>query len=283
VWARHDLDWALDTSSSECVDVLCLQETKLHNEQLSDDMKAPPGFVSYWSFGQRKGYSGTAILVRDHLAVKPLAFSVGGSEHPEYDAEGRVVALDVCGVAVVCVYCPNGGSSNERLQFKHAWHEAFLHALAALKRSHAVVVLGDFNVAHRPIDVEFPERWANQSGFLLAERAWFDRLLAAGFVDTFRAERGDVAKQYTFWETRVDARRYNQGWRIDYVVVSEALREQVTDAFISAGILGSDHCPVGIELEVATGARSRASFGADPAGEPSSDTFDDDDDGGFRR
>jgi len=155
------------------------------------------------------------------------------------------------------VYFPNGGASPERLAFKHAWHDAFLDKLKHLAKTRAVVVVGDVNVAHRPIDLALPELWSQVSGFLPEERAWFDRLLAAGFIATFRAEKGDLPRQYSFWETRIGAREQNLGWRIDYAIISQDLEEKLADAWISPQVFGSDHCPVGVELDVAAPTSAR--------------------------
>jgi exodeoxyribonuclease-3 len=253
VMGRRDLDWAFAAGSA---DVVCLQETKMQLEQVTPELRSPSGFSrSFWSTHHtKKGYSGTAIFVRGGLHAEEFSFTVGGDAHPEYDAEGRVVAVDVGGCVVLSVYFPNGGSSDERLAFKHAWHDAFLDAVSALRAAgRHVVIAGDFNVAHTDLDLALPDRWQGVSGTLPVERAWFDRLLAAGFVDTFRAEKGDLPRQFTFWETRVDARSQNLGWRIDYVVVSQGLLEQLLDAWISPQIFGSDHCPVGVELDVDVG------------------------------
>lgn len=254
VWKRGDVQWAFSSD----VDVLGLQETKLQAGDVTDELRAPPGFRSLWCHGKRKGYSGTAVYAREQLGAEPFAFSVGGAAHPELDVEGRVVAVDLGALVLLNVYFPNGGSSLERLRFKHAWHDAFLHQLTRLATTRSVVVCGDFNVAHRAIDLALPDEWAEVSGFLPEERAWFDRLLAAGFVDTFRAEKGDLPRQYTFWETRTRARETNQGWRIDYVVVSRDLEDKLVDAWISPQVLGSDHCPVGVELAVPTRAAPSA-------------------------
>jgi exodeoxyribonuclease-3 len=250
VMGRHDLDWAFAGD----LDVVCMQETKIQPDHVTDALKSPPGYRrSWWSFhAVKKGYSGTAIFVKDGLPAEPFAFTIGGREHPEYDAEGRIVAVDLGAFVLLTVYFPNGGSSDDRLAFKHAWHEAFTDAVVDLQKSgRPVVITGDFNVAHTDLDLAQPERWAGQSGCLPVERAWLDRLLAAGFMDTFRAEKGDLPRQFTFWETRVDARSDNQGWRIDYVVMSRSLEEHLLDAWISPQIFGSDHCPVGVELDIA--------------------------------
>jgi exodeoxyribonuclease-3 len=252
VLSRGDLDWAFTGD----VDVLCLQETKIQPDHVTAAMKAPPGFSrSFWSFCEtKKGYSGTAIFVKDGLFAEPFALKIGGGTHPEYDIEGRITGVDLGAFVLFGVYFPNGGSSDERLTFKHAWHDAFLEAVIALQKTgRHVVVAGDLNVAHTDLDLAKPKEWAFVSGCLPVERAWFDRLLSAGFVDSFRAEKGDLPRQFTFWETRVDARSENLGWRIDYVVIPRALEEQLVDAWISPQIFGSDHCPVGVELDVRAG------------------------------
>lgn len=258
VHGRGDLSWAFDGDP----DVLCLQETKIQPEAITDEMKAPHSpsgrWRSWWSFGKKKGYSGTAVFVRDRFAAHPCELKLGGTDRPDLDEEGRVVGIDFGAFVLFNVYCPNGASGPERLAFKQVWHERFLAELIELKKTRSVVICGDFNIGHRTIDVAMPERWSRYSGFLPEERAWFDRFLAAGFVDTFRAEKGDLPRQYTFWETRVDARKKNVGWRIDYFIISADLEEKLVDAWISPQIMGSDHCPVGIELDVQLGAPPEA-------------------------
>ncbi len=276
VWKRGDLQWAFASD----VDLLCLQETKLQAGDLTDELRAPPGFRSLWSFGKKKGYSGTAVYLRDELRAEPFACTVGGTRHPEFDSEGRIVGVDLGALVLLNVYFPNGGSGPERLAFKHAWHDAFLEVITTLAATRSVVVCGDFNVAHRAIDLALPEQWADISGFLPDERAWFDRLLQAGFVDTFRAEKGDVPRQYTFWETRTRARESNQGWRIDYVVVSRELEDKLQDAWISPQVEGSDHCPVGAELAVAA---TRSGAPATLPDDGPEDELDDDDERPRRR
>lgn len=283
VLKRGELQWAFDGD----VDVLCLQETKLQADAVTDEMRHPQGFHSWWSFGKKKGYSGTAVFVRERLPAEPFSFLVGGRKHPERDHEGRVVGVDLGALVLLNVYFPNGGSGPERLAFKHAWHDAFLDELRALAARRSVVVCGDFNVAHRPIDLAQPEQWSAISGFLPEERAWFDRLLAAGFVDTFRAEKGELPRQYTFWETRSRARETNQGWRIDYLVISRDLEDKLVDAWISPQIAGSDHCPVGVELDVGPAAqvarRSALPQDAAPKDAATEDDAPDDDDDAPRR
>lgn len=253
VSGRQDLAWAFGGDSA--ADVVCLQETKIQPDAITRELRSPKGYErSFWSHhATKKGYSGTAIYVRDGLSAVPFDFKVGGAadvdDHADFDAEGRVVAVDLTDFVLINLYCPNGGQGGDRLSFKHAWHDALLARLVELKKTRAVVVCGDFNVAHRPIDLAFPDRWAKYSGFLPEERAWFDRLLQAGFIDSFRAEKGDLPRQFTFWETRVEARKDNHGWRIDYFAVDTALEDRLLDAWTSPQIFGSDHCPVGVELQ----------------------------------
>ncbi len=246
VHGRGDLSWAFDGD----VDVLCLQETKIQPDAVTDEMRSPPGWRSLWSHGKKKGYSGTAVYVREKFRAEPHPFQVGGAAHPELDGEGRLVALDLGAFVLLNLYFPNGASSDERLAFKTAYHEAFLERVTRLAEERSVVVCGDVNIGHKEIDVARPEKWGADSGFLPQERAWIDRLLAAGFIDTFRAEKGPIPRQYTFWETRVDARKDNLGWRIDYFFISKDLEEKQRDAWIWPQIMGSDHCPVGVELDV---------------------------------
>lgn len=279
VWKRGDLQWAFGGD----VDVLCLQETKVQAGDVTDEMRSPPGLRSLWSFGRKKGYSGTAVFVREGISAEPFPFPVGGDRHPDFDLEGRVVGVDLGPLVLLNVYFPNGGSGPERLAFKHAWHDAFLDELRRLAAARSVVVCGDFNVAHRPIDLALPEQWSSVSGFLPEERAWFDRLLSAGFVDTFRAEKGDLPRQYTFWETRTRARETNQGWRIDYVVTSRDLEDQLADAWIWPQIPGSDHCPVGVELDVDAGTAGDGLTALPDEEASDQEALDDDDDRPRRR
>lgn len=287
VLGRNDLDWAFAASSAGGdVDVLCLQETKLQADQLTEAMRTPPGFSrSFWAHAEtRKGYSGTAIFVRDGLDATAFPFPIGDDDHPDFDLEGRITGVDLGDLVVFSVYFPNGGRGGDRLTFKHAWHDRFLEKIQALSKHKRVVVAGDYNVAHTDLDLALPERWNGFSGTLPEERAWFDRLQGAGFKDTFRDIRGDLPKQFTFWETRVDARKDNLGWRIDYVTVSPALQDLVLDAWISPQIMGSDHCPVGVELDLPS-AESRllaqAGWG-EMEGDVDVDDEEDEDDEGAR-
>ena len=273
VAARGDHSWLFQPESN--LDVIGLQETKLQEPQLDTALRDPPGYRGFFSFGVRKGYSGTALYVRDTIACEQVPFLIGGATRPELDVEGRIVAVDFGAALVLCGYFPNGGSSDERLAFKHAWHDALLVRVLEHARQQPVILCGDFNIAHKPIDVALPERWAQHSGFLPVERAWFDRLLASGFVDSFRAEKGDLPRQFTFWDTRTDARPDNIGWRIDYVVVPLTLEERLLDAWIAPHVMGSDHCPVGVELDLRLQKRDAAAS-ADGRGEEDAEEHDGD-------
>jgi exodeoxyribonuclease-3 len=275
VHGRGDLAWAFDVD----VDVLCLQETKIQPDAIPDEIKSPPGWRSWWSFGKKKGYSGTAVFVRDAIPAEPFTFHIGRDDRPDFDEEGRVVGVDLGAFVLLDIYFPNGASGPDRLAYKRAWHERFLDEIVELKKARSVVVCGDFNIGHRPIDVALPEKWSKYSGFLPEEREWFDRMLSAGFVDTFRAEKGDLPRQFTFWETRIDARKDNLGWRIDYFLVSRDLEEKILDAWISPQIMGSDHCPVGVELDVKQAAAVAEDWEVSDDVEEESE----DDEGGWRR
>jgi exodeoxyribonuclease III len=280
VHKRGDLQWAFAGPSA--VDVLCLQETKIQADALTPTMTAPPGYRSCFSIGIRKGYSGTAIFVRDGIDWQERRFLIGGDDHPDYDQEGRICAIDIDGpqpITLINVYFPNGGS---RLEFKHAWHEAFSAALSSLAQQRTVLVCGDVNIAHRDIDVARPQEWQGISGLLPVERQWLSSLLASGYVDSLRAIKGDVARQYSFWETRIDARRDNLGWRIDYWFVPVAWEERLLDAWLSPQIFGSDHCPVGIELEGTFTSNTEVHQHHD-AFEEEEDLEDDEDDAPRRR
>ncbi|MDP2340833.1 MAG: exodeoxyribonuclease III [Deltaproteobacteria bacterium] len=286
VQGRNELAWAFQPAGTEgAVDVVCLQETKIQEAHIKPEVRSPPGFARsfFTHHATKKGYSGTAVWVRDGLFAEPFAFTIGGPDHPEYDDEGRICAVDLGELVLINVYFPNGGSSDERLVFKADWHDAFLVAVQQLQKTRVVVVCGDFNIAHRDIDLALPERWAGKhSGALPHERAWFDRLLAAGYVDSFRAEKGDLPRQFTYWETRVDARRENLGWRIDYFVVSTQLEDRLLDAWVSPQIFGSDHCPIGIDLQLKGQTLAAAEWSGELV-EEEAEGDDDDGDSRWRR
>jgi exodeoxyribonuclease III len=227
-------------------DILCLQETRASSDQLPPELAQPAGYFSYWHSGDRKGYSGTALLSR----AAPLSVQFGlGLE--EFDREGRLIIAEYPTFTLLNCYFPNGGRDHSRLQFKLAYYAAFLNKCEQLRaQGRAIIFCGDVNTAHRPIDLANPRSNQNTSGFLPVERAWLDRFVAAGYVDTFRRFYPDLAGQYTWWLMIARARERNIGWRIDYFFAAQEIIRRVVDAFILPEVTGSDHCPVGIRLEV---------------------------------
>jgi len=226
-------------------DILCLQETKAHPEQLSKEITAPTNYNAYWDYPERKGYSGVAIFSR----VPPLAVSRGfGIER--FDAEGRVLVARYPAFTLFNVYFPNGKMGQERLQYKLDFYDAFLeHLLARRAAGERLVICGDFNTAHREIDLARPAQNQNTSGFLPEERAWMDKLADSGFVDTFRHFNQEPGN-YTWWDLRTGARERNVGWRLDYFFVSDDLVDSLVDASIMREVMGSDHCPVSLTLKL---------------------------------
>ena len=221
-------------------DFVCLQETKLQAGQIDF---APEGYESYWSYAEKKGYAGTAIFTR-HTPLS-VRYNIG---LPEHDAEGRAVTLEYEDFFLVCVYTPNAQDGLRRLDYRMQWEDDFRAYLCALDREKPVIVCGDMNVAHEEIDLKNPKSNVGNPGFSDEERAKFTELLAAGFTDSFRALYPGRRDAYSWWSYRAAARERNVGWRIDYFVVSDRLREHIRDAFILPEIMGSDHCPVGLEL-----------------------------------
>ncbi len=222
-------------------DVICLQETKLQAGQLNWSM---PGYTDYWHYAQRKGYAGTAVFSR----IPPLQVITGLGDD-RFDAEGRTLILEFQQFWLVNVYVPNAQNELARIDFRLAWEDALLARLKELEQTKPVVLCGDLNVAHNEIDLKNPGPNRGSAGFSDQERAAFTRLLAAGFVDTFRHFYPDLAGAYSWWSYRFNARANNAGWRIDYFVVSQSLQPRLQSAAIHPHILGSDHCPVELVLE----------------------------------
>ena len=221
-------------------DFFCLQETKLQAGQIE---LAFPGYESYWSYADKKGYSGTAVFTR-HTPLS-VRYNLG---LPEHDTEGRAVTLEYEDFFLVCVYTPNAQDGLRRLDYRMRWEDDFRAYLCALDACKPVIVCGDMNVAHEEIDLKNPKSNVGNPGFSDEERAKFTELLAAGFTDSFRFLYPDRRDAYSWWSYRAAARERNVGWRIDYFVVSDRLREKIKAAFILPEIMGSDHCPVGLEL-----------------------------------
>ncbi|MGN0036691.1 MAG: exodeoxyribonuclease III [Bacteroidaceae bacterium] len=223
-------------------DFFCLQETKMQDGQLDLSFE---GYRSYWNYAEKKGYSGTAIYARH----EPLSVSYGlGME--EHDHEGRVVTLEYDRFFLVTAYVPNSQDELRRLDYRMRWDEAFRTYLKQLDARKPVVVCGDLNVAHQEIDLKNPKTNRRNAGFTDEEREGFSTLLAAGFTDTFRHFYPDQKDIYSWWSYRFRAREKNAGWRIDYFLVSDALKSQLVDAKIHTEIYGSDHCPVEVQLDL---------------------------------
>ena len=223
-------------------DAVCLQETKMQPHQIQLET---PGYRQYWNSAERKGYSGTAILTR----MEPLTVSYGLGI-PEHDTEGRVITCEFPAFYLVTVYTPNAQDGLRRIDYRMQWDDAFRDYLLALDRKKPVVVCGDMNVAHQEIDLKNPGPNRGNAGFSDEEREKFSRLLASGFTDTFRLLYPEQTGAYSWWSYRFHARENNAGWRIDYFLVSDRLRERVTAARILQDVYGSDHCPVELELEL---------------------------------
>lgn len=226
-------------------DIFCVQETKLQAGQIDLEL---PGYEQYWNYAEKKGYSGTAVFTR----VKPLNVTYGlGIE--EHDTEGRVITVEYETFYLVNVYTPNSKDGLARLPYRMEWEDVFRMYLKMLEKSKPVVVCGDLNVAHEEIDLKNPKTNRKNAGFSDEERGKMTELLDAGFIDTFRYFYPDKAGEYSWWSYRFNARKNNAGWRIDYFIVSEALKERLKGASIHQEIFGSDHCPVELELEAEEG------------------------------
>ena len=223
-------------------DIFCIQESKMQAGQLELDL---PGYHQYWNYAEKKGYSGTAIFTKR----KPLSETYGmGIE--EHDKEGRVITLEFEDFYMVTVYTPNSQNELARLDYRMTWEEAFLAYLKKLEENKPVIVCGDMNVAHKEIDLKNPKTNRKNAGFTDEEREKFSILLENGFVDTFRHFYPEQEGIYSWWSYRFKAREKNAGWRIDYFLVSEILKDKLRDAKILTEIFGSDHCPVELQIEL---------------------------------
>jgi exodeoxyribonuclease-3 len=235
------LDWLY----KESPDIICLQETRAHLDQLDTSLKEPPGYSTYWNSAEKKGYSGVATFTRE----KPISVSYDMG-NTSLDLEGRVIVAEYPAFTLLNIYFPNGKKDESRLRYKMDFYEAFLKFADSLKESgKGLVICGDVNTAHKEIDLARPKENATISGFLPQERAWIDKFIAHGYVDTFRHFHKEP-NQYTWWDLKSGARERNVGWRIDYFFVSGNLLASVSSAFIMPEVMGSDHCPVGITLNI---------------------------------
>ena len=232
----------MDFFTAVDADIFCLQETKLQEGQIEMNL---PGYEQYWNYAEKKGYSGTAVFTKH----KPLAvrYGIGVEEH---DHEGRVIALEFEQFWFVTVYTPNAQRELTRLDYRMQWEEAFLAFLKELEKTKPVVFSGDLNVAAKPIDLQNPASNKNNAGFTEQEREKMANLLESGFTDTFRYFYPDREGAYTWWSYMFKAREKNAGWRIDYFIVSNILQKYLKNADIHSDVLGSDHCPVSLEIDL---------------------------------
>lgn len=232
----------LDFLKEEDADVFCIQESKLQEGQIALDL---PGYHQYWNYAEKKGYSGTAVFTKE----EPLCVTYGiGIE--KHDHEGRVITLEFENYYLITVYTPNSQDELKRLSYRMEWEDDFLAYLKNLEKSKPVIFCGDLNVAHKEIDLKNPKTNRKNAGFTDEERNKFTALINAGFIDTFRYFYPDLEGIYSWWSYRFRAREKNAGWRIDYFLVSESLKGSLSDALIYKDILGSDHCPVGLKIDL---------------------------------
>lgn len=231
----------LDFFKETDADIFCLQETKLQEGQIELELE---GYHQYWNYAERKGYSGTAIFTKQ----EPLSVSYGlGIE--EHDQEGRVITLEFDNFYMVTVYTPNSKNELLRLEYRMVWEDEFRSYLLRLNETKPVIVCGDLNVAHQEIDLKNPKTNQKNAGFTIEERTKMSTLLDSGFIDTFRFFYPELEGAYSWWSYRFNARKNNAGWRIDYFLTSQELKENLKDAKIHSDILGSDHCPVELDIE----------------------------------
>lgn len=223
-------------------DIFCLQEIKIQEGQVDWNKE---GYYAYWNYAEKKGYSGTAIFSKE----KPLnvTYGIGIEEH---DKEGRVITLEFDNYYMVTVYTPNSQNGLARLEYRMKWEDDFRNYLMNLKESKSVIVTGDMNVAHKEIDLKNPKTNRKNAGFTDEERQKMTELLESGFIDTFRYFYPDTEGIYSWWSYRFKAREKNAGWRIDYFLISEDLKDKLIDAHIHTEIMGSDHCPVELTIEL---------------------------------
>ncbi|RKI48440.1 exodeoxyribonuclease III [Clostridium paraputrificum] len=230
----------LDIFNELDADIFCLQETKLQAGQIDLDLH---GYYQYWNYAEKKGYSGTAIFTKEEpLSV---AYGIGIEEH---DKEGRVITLEFPDYYVITVYTPNSQTELARLEYRMTWEDAFRAYLKSLEKNKPIIVCGDLNVAHKEIDLKNPKTNRKNAGFTDEERNKFTELLSSGFIDTFRFFYPNQEGIYSWWSYRFKAREKNAGWRIDYFVTSESLKDRLVGAKIHTDIFGSDHCPVELEI-----------------------------------
>ena len=233
----------LDWFASESPDILCIQETKAIQSQLSKELTSVPGYSAYFSAPERKGYSGVALYTKQEPESVTYGFGID-----KFDNEGRTIIADFGTFVLFDIYFPNGKRSEERLRYKMDFYDVFLDYVDDLKsKGRHIIVCGDVNTAHKEMDLARPKENSKVSGFLPEERSWMDKFLAHGYVDTFRIYNQEP-DNYSYWDQISRARDRNVGWRIDYFFADQAFAGQVSNAFILPDVMGSDHCPVGIDI-----------------------------------
>lgn len=235
----------LEWLEAEDPDIICLQETKASEDQVDTTQLKKMGYSLHWHNAEKKGYSGVAVFSK----IKPLLVSTGMGI-PEYDREGRILRLDIKDLTLLCAYFPSGTTGNLRQAFKMRFLEDFFVFAEELRKKRPnLIVSGDYNICHKPIDINHPSKHTKMSGFLPEEREWMDRFTGSGFIDSFRVFNHE-ANQYSWWSYRANSREKNLGWRIDYHMATSSLKNQLRGAGISAKAVHSDHCPVWVELEM---------------------------------
>ena len=232
----------LEFFKSADADIFCIQETKLQKGQIDLELE---GYYDFWNYAEKKGYSGTALFTK----TEPLSVT-RGIDIDEHDKEGRVITAEYNDFYLVTVYTPNSQNELKRLDYRMKWEDDFLAYLKSLEDKKPVIFCGDLNVAHNEIDLKNPKTNRNNAGFTDEERAKFTKLLDSGFTDTFRYFYPDKQGVYSWWSYRFKAREKNAGWRIDYFCTSSALNEKLKDAKILTDVIGSDHCPVELDIDI---------------------------------
>lgn len=239
VYKKGFLDWLRD----ETPDIMCIQETKAHEDQIPDTIKRIEGYHTYFSSAVKKGYSGVGLFTKQKPRSVQQGFGI-----KKFDREGRIIIADYDKFLLFNIYFPNGKISKERLRYKLAFYDIFLDYIDKLKKKgKKLVVCGDVNTAHKEIDLARPKENQKISGFLPEERAWIDKFITRGYIDTFRVFNKEGGN-YTWWDQKTRARERNVGWRIDYFFISKNLKKNLKSAFIMHEVTGSDHCPIGIDI-----------------------------------
>jgi len=235
----------LDWFQKQAADIICIQETKAQTEQLDDELINIPGYLSFFNSAERRGYSGVAVWTKE--APIKIVMEMGNKD---LDSEGRLLQLDFKKFTLLNVYFPNGGQGDHRLHYKMEFYDKFLKHINKLKKQgKKIIFCGDINTAHKEIDLARPKENETNTGFLPEERAWLDKVVANDYLDAFRIFNSSV-NNYTWWDYKTKARERNVGWRIDYFFISKDLKSKITKASIHNTVMGSDHCPISIELNI---------------------------------